>query len=107
MNARDHRQLLLMRALIEQFEVGEVDLAILVRDLEALSQVLVEPTEAFSEAFHEHWFDLEQVLAVALDRTYDEVLAENHELTDQAITNLKVLVADQLTRIIGEPDRES
>jgi hypothetical protein len=96
MTQYDNRQLALMQAQIERFCAGEQELGTLVANLEALSVALEQPGADFSETFHEHWFDLEQVLAAALDGSYEDVLADNRALVEQAVGALASLVNRQL-----------
>ncbi len=64
--------------------------------MEALSAALEHPAPDFLKNFHEQWFDLEQVFAVALDRRDEDVVADNNELIQRALEVLSSLVAEQL-----------
>jgi hypothetical protein len=98
MKLYNRRQFILMQTQIGQFRTGRLELGTLIANLEALSVALEQPEQGFLDAFHEHWFDLEQVLAVALDGRYEQVVADNRELIEQAVDTLASLVADQLQR---------
>jgi hypothetical protein len=93
-----------MQAQIEHFKAGRLELGTLIANLEALSAALEQPEQGFLDDFHEHWFDLEQVFAVALDGRYEQVLADNRELIEQAVEALSALVAAQLQQSESEDD---
>ncbi len=89
----DMRQQNLMADKIKQFQNEEIHLGILVRDLEALLNALESVSSGWKSAFHEEWWNLEQVYAVALDRNDDLVLIENEELISSSLENMKKLIS--------------
>ena len=85
MTEYDARQLSLMDEKISQFRNGEIDFGVLVQDLEALLNALESADFGWKTAFHDEWFNLEQVYAVALDRGDNAVVLENEELISSTL----------------------
>ena len=92
MSDYDDRQLSLMSEKINKYRGRKIDLGTLVRDLEALLNVLESTSNEWKEAFHEEWWNLEQVFAVALDRNDDSVLSENEELISKSLSQMEALI---------------
>ena len=89
---RDRRQISLIKESLNRFAYNREGLGLLVRDVEALLQALEEIPMEWIASAREHWWDLEQVYAVVLDRNDDSIIRENQELIRSAITELKRLV---------------
>ena len=96
MNEYDARQIQRMRERLKTFRAGGIELGVLVRDLEALMELLQTPTADWKARFREHWFDMEQVHAVALDRPDEAVVQENWATIEAAVGAMLGLLDEQL-----------
>ena len=88
----DERQVSLMVNRIRRFQNKEIHLGSLVNDLEALLNVLASVSVDWKSAFHEEWWNLEQVYAISLDRNDDAVLIENEESISSSLDKMKELI---------------
>src|ERR1035438_5519099 len=99
MDERDHdydlRQLALLEAQLSQFESGQIQLAYLIRGLDALLNCLRTVDQGWKGTFKSEWWTLEQVYAVALDRKTNPLSPENLPMVNGAVQALKRLVAEQ------------
>ena len=100
-SSRETRVYLRMKDCIDVFERGEIELGYLVREIEALKDSLEETDDRWREAFHNEWWTLEQVFAVALDRGKDPLTPENARLVEEAVGRMK-----DLLRQVGGDFRE-
>ncbi len=89
-NEYDKRQLSLMKETLNSYLTNKISLKKLIDDLEGLLYILEDIDIDWKNEFHEQWFVLEQVFAVALFR--DEIIEPNDPDIDSAITNLEKLL---------------
>lgn len=81
---------------ISKYEVGELSLGSLVSNLEALRDVLENPSDEFRAKFDSLWGDLEDTYAGPL---YEERASPNQlesEIVTKAIAGLRTLIASQV-----------
>ncbi|WP_215847742.1 MULTISPECIES: hypothetical protein [Pantoea] len=64
----DLRQLELMRGILKAYDAEKISLSDVINKLEGLFECLQFSDNEWKTDFHTHWFTLEQVYAVALDR---------------------------------------
>lgn len=69
----------------------------LVAELESLLQQLVSPDEEWRRRSLGHWGALEEVFAVALDRSSEHLDAESRSIVETAISELRALAGELLT----------
>lgn len=94
--AYDQRQFSLMIEHLRRFEEGASDLSSLIAGLDALLNCLEAPDEEWKQRFRSEWWTLEQVYAVALHHGQTELPAEEEVLVNQAVTNMKQLLAERV-----------
>lgn len=87
----DVRQLSLMKDIIVSYESNKISLASLIDRLRGLLDCLQSVDESWIQSFHDSWFTLEQVYAVALDQ--GDTLDNYSEYIDESISNLKILLS--------------
>jgi hypothetical protein len=92
----DKRQYNLMIEHLRRFEEGASDLSSLIGGLDALLECLEAPDEEWKQRFWSEWWTLEQVYAVALERGQTELSAEEQALVNQAVNNIKQLLAERV-----------
>lgn len=89
---REERQLALVDERLEAYRRRELSLPRLVDDLDARWNELRESSDPWRNRFREHWWTLEQVNAVALDRGwFDDLPDECQVLVDEAVDALDLL----------------
>lgn len=86
----DERQINLMKDKLNSFILRKISLKELIDDFKALLSCLQSVDMAWKELFYEHWFILEQVYAVALDR--NESIDNYNEYLSESIKQLKSLL---------------
>ncbi|HEY9630266.1 MAG TPA: hypothetical protein V6C84_23480 [Coleofasciculaceae cyanobacterium] len=94
MSKYDQRQYQLMKLCIEGFEIGNVNLRVLISSLEGLLDVLQEASEEWKASFRSAWWTLEEVYAVASDRGQNYLSSEEQVLVYEAINEIKQLLED-------------
>lgn len=94
--AYDRRQYNLMLEHLRRFEEGASDLSSLIGGLDSLLECLEAPNEEWKQRFRNKWGTLEQVYAVALDRGQTELSIEDEALVNQAVRNIRQLLAEQV-----------
>jgi hypothetical protein len=91
------RQWQLIRDLLDSFEKGETDIGNLVADLNALWAALPEEPQDVRREVRGHWWTLEQLLAIGLDRgDLAAVIAENRSVLDDTVRELRQLATAAL-----------
>ena len=90
----DERQISLMINRIRRFQNKEIHLGVLINDLEALLNALESVSVDWKSAFHEEWWDLEQVYAISLDREDESFLIENEESISSSLDKMKKLIEE-------------
>lgn len=90
----DSRQCDLMREALSSFERGECELPALISFLDASLAAMESAPTKWREAFQVQWWTLEQVHAVALDRSEDPMADENGQLVRRAVARLKHLLSE-------------
>lgn len=106
MNAYDKRQLNLMTEKINLFKESKLDLGFLIQDLESLMNAFESVDIDWKKSFHSEWWTLEQIYAVALDRSDDSVFIENKELLDSSISNIEELIEKHSSRKINRENKQ-
>lgn len=96
---RELRQLDLMAARLEAYRHDRLSLGPLIDDLDALWNELTMVQGAWREELRGHWWTLEQVYAVALDRGYASLPDDHRVLIDEAVNALGFLVDDARSRL--------
>ncbi len=86
----DIRQLKLMKEALTDYEENKVSLNLLINRLGGLLNCLQDLSDEWKENFHENWFELEQMYAVALDR--NEPISKYSIGINESIGNLKKLL---------------
>lgn len=89
----DLRQLELMRDILKAYDAEKISLSDVINKLEGLLECLKFPDNEWETDFHNHWFTLEQVYAVALDR--NEPLSHYESYLIDSISELKNLLTVQ------------
>jgi hypothetical protein len=92
-----------MREHLDQYEGGVIGLDHLIGSLDALLALLEGTDQAWRDAFRYEWGTLETVYAIALDRGLPQPSSENQTLINDAIKNMRRLLADRITteNVIG------
>jgi len=105
-SGRDLRQVALMEDRVAGFRAGGVALARLVNDLDSLWNEL-ETTAAWVDDLRSHWWTLEQVYAVAIDRDeLDALPAEMQQLVDEAVAAIALLLGKVERDADGDGDAD-
>lgn len=86
----DERQISLMKEMLILFESGKISLKKMIYNLEGLLFCLQSVDVEWKNVFHEHWFVLEQIYAVALFRN-ESIAQDDPDLLD-ALRNLNELL---------------
>ncbi|RYG77211.1 hypothetical protein EON77_10265 [bacterium] len=108
MNADVDRRLLgQMREHLTSAPKDVSSLGRLVSDLEATSSSLTIKDIAWKQDFHEHWACLEEVFAVALDRSMLVLSEEFQGLVSEAVTGLRILVDKAVCTLSEETEPAS
>lgn len=95
---RELRQLDLMAARLEAYRHDRLSLGPLINDLDALWNELTMAQGAWREELRGHWWTLEQVYAVALDRGY----ASLPDITEYSSTRLSMRLGSwSMTHVHG------
>ncbi|MBK4717200.1 MULTISPECIES: hypothetical protein [Tenebrionibacter/Tenebrionicola group] len=87
----DKRQISLMKETLSLFQSGEVSLKKLIDNLEGLLFCLQSVDIEWKNSFHEYWFVLEQIYAVALFRN-ETIYPDDPDLLD-ALSHLNKLLS--------------
>ena len=87
----DERQINLMKDKLNSFISSKISFKELIDDLRALLNCLQSVDMTWKELFYEHWFILEQVYAVALDR--NESIDNYNDYLSESIKQLKSLLS--------------
>lgn len=87
----DDRQISLMKETLSLFESGKVSLKKMIDDLEGLLFCLQSVDIDWKNEFHEYWFVLEQIYAVALFRN-ESISSDDPDLLD-ALRHLNELLS--------------
>ncbi len=91
------RQWHLVGERLDDYKSGRIGIDSLVADLDALWHVLESAPEGLRGTLREHWWTLEQLLAVGRDRDdIAKVLSENRLVLDDAVDQLQQLVLTAL-----------
>ncbi|MDW8224032.1 MAG: hypothetical protein RMJ82_13900, partial [Gemmatales bacterium] len=69
----------------------------LISSLDALLGLLERTDQEWRDAFRYEWGTLETMYAIALDRGVTQLSSENRALSDEAIQNMRRLLADRIT----------
>jgi hypothetical protein len=96
MNGHDQRLYRTMAEHLDQYEGGVIALDQLIQGLDALLGVLEGTGQAWRDAFRYEWGTLEMVHAIALDRGVTQLSPENQALIDEAIKNMRRLLAESV-----------
>lgn len=86
----DSRQISLMKDRLDLFISKKLSLKNLINDLRGLLDCLEFVDIAWKEEFYEHWFMLEQVYAVSLDR--NESISSDDPYVMEAVDKLDILL---------------
>lgn len=104
---RDLRQLHLIAERLRSYRTGQLSLARLIADLDALWNEVRLVSSEWRDEFRGHWWTLEQVYAVARDREYEALPDDHRVLVDEAVEQLEFLVDDALSVEDGPADPEA
>ena len=110
MNAeRENRQLALANERLDLYRSGELSLAGLIAALDALWTQFGLASQDWLEEFRSHWWTLEQVHAVRLDRQLETIPDDLMVLVEEAVDQLgfmvdgqRSLIAEHLPRLDGD-----
>jgi hypothetical protein len=97
MNGHDQRLYRTMAYHLDQYEGGATGLDHLVSGLDGLLALLEGTDQAWRDAFQYEWGTLESEYAFALHRGVTQLSAENQTLINEAINNMRQLLADRIT----------
>jgi hypothetical protein len=92
MSEYDLRQYKLMQQCIEGFEIGNLNLRVLIDSLRNLLNVLQEARKEWKTSFKSEWWVLEEVYAVASDREQTYLSQEEQTWVYEAIDRMKQLL---------------
>jgi hypothetical protein len=91
-----------MRDKLAEFQSGKLSIGNLVDSLSALLDNVEEASPQWREAFKTHWWTIEQVYAVGIDRgNLNALPSESRSLLTEAVEHLWQLVEQALA---GSPD---
>jgi len=81
-----------MRDVLDAFQLRNVEMGKMIADLETLLRSLTNADQSWKEAFYREWALLDDIYAVAVDRGYSRIPAEQQKLVDKAVQKLIILV---------------
>lgn len=96
---RELRQLRLISEQIRIYRAGELSLSRLIADLDTLWNQMRIESSAWSEAFRGHWWTLEQIYAVSVDRGCRNLSEDCRVLVEEAVDQLGFLVDEALEEL--------
>lgn len=88
---RNQRQIDLMAQRLLSYRDRTLNLQALISDLDSL-WVEVEAPKQWKDEFRGHWWTLEQVNAVAIDRSFRELPADLQVMVDEAVSSMLFLL---------------
>jgi hypothetical protein len=97
MNGHDQRLYRTMAEQLDQYGGRTIGLDHLIGGLDALLALLEGTDQSWRDAFRYEWGTLETVYAIALDRGVTQLSPENQALIDEAIKNMRRLLAERIT----------
>ncbi len=95
MNEYDQRQYNLMYECLKGFEVGNVNLRVLISSLRGLINVLQEPEDEWKTSFLCEWWTLEEIYSLALDKEQNQLSETDRNSVYEAIDNMKKLLSEK------------
>jgi hypothetical protein len=102
MNEHDQRQYQLMKQCIKGFEVGNLNLRVVIDSLKGLLNALEETSSAWKHSFNVEWWTLEEIYALASDREQEFLSQEDQEDVYKALENMKNLLELLLVGFLAE-----
>ncbi len=97
MSERERRQYTLMRDKLSEFHSGALSIGSLIDSLSALLDNTEDASTQWLDEFREHWWTLEQIYAVELDREEQgELPPESLSLVSATVSSLQKLVEKAL-----------
>ena len=97
MNEYDQRQYNLMYKCLKGFEVGNVNLRVLISSLRGLINILQEPEDEWKTSFLCEWWTLEEIYSLALDKEQNQLSETDRNSVYEAIDNMKKLILHELS----------
>lgn len=102
---RERRQLTLASEVLKGYRDQGPKLDAVIADLDALWSEFRLQSDEWLNVYRGHWWSLEQVYAVVLDRELDRIPEDHRVLVDEAIDQLGFLVDDAVRRLTPEEDK--
>jgi hypothetical protein len=99
MNEHDQRQYLLMKQCIRGFEIGSLNLRVIIDSLKGLLNALQEPTLEWKDSFNREWWTLEEIYAFASDQEQEFLSQEDQDAVYKAIDNMKNLLEMKMNSV--------
>ena len=94
MNKYDRRQYDLMRKCLDGFEIGNINLRVLINSLRSLTNTLQEPNSEWKRKFMKEWWTLEEIYSIASSREQNYLSkADTNDVYD-AIDNMRLLIEE-------------
>lgn len=85
-----------MQKCINGFEIGNLDIRVLINSLRSLTNALEAPNEEWRNKFMQEWWTLEEIYSIASGREQDYLSKEDSDDIIDAIGNMKQLL-EQVT----------
>lgn len=92
MNEFDQRQYELMRKCISGFEIGNLDIRVLINSLRSLTNSLQAPNNEWKNKFLQEWWILEEIYSIASSKEQDYLSKEDSDDIIDAVNNMKQLL---------------
>ncbi len=93
MNEYNQRQYNLMKKCLEGFEIGNINLRVLINSLRSLINVLQEPDNEWKDSFMLEWWTLEEIYSVALYKEQNHLSEADQNSVYKAVDNMKQLLS--------------
>ena len=102
MNEFDQRQYDLMRKCLNGFEIGNLNIRVLINSLRSLTDTLEAPNEEWKEKFMREWWTLEEIYSIASSREQDYLSKEDSDDIYNAVDNMKQLLEQVTPQMLNQ-----
>ena len=101
MNEYDRRQYNLMKKCLHGFEIGNVDIRVLINSLRSLTNALQNPNGEWKRKFMHEWWTLEEIYSIASSREQSYLSKADSNDIYEAIDKMKQLL-NELTQQVSQ-----